>query len=194
MSEPFLPNDSSLSLDAHRRVDEIGQRFHDAWVAGARPRIEDFLPPGCEPTIHRALLHDLLLEATNRRERRRPDLCRGPALRTLGLRQVVAGASRSAATPGEARPSGLCRGRSRADGSSSASRTEETVPRPGRPSRSDRDVSGSPSRSGTSSGTAGAGDSRPVRAVVACPTRGGEHRTGAGPSSVRRRTGAGAGL
>ena len=51
-----------------------------------------------------------VLEAKDRADRPRPDLQGGADLRSLGLRQVVAGQGRTAAPAGQARPSGLRRG------------------------------------------------------------------------------------
>jgi hypothetical protein len=46
MSDVF-PNDASVS--AERRMDEVCDRFEKAWIAGRKPRIEDFLQQVAAP-------------------------------------------------------------------------------------------------------------------------------------------------
>ena len=43
MSEPPHRDSESLSLALERRLDEVCNRFEDAWAAGQRPAIETYL-------------------------------------------------------------------------------------------------------------------------------------------------------
>src|SRR6516164_5114190 len=59
MSEPDCPRKSRLPLEVARRLDPLCDRFEDDWLAGRRPRLEEFLdrvPPADRP----ALLAELL--------------------------------------------------------------------------------------------------------------------------------------
>src|SRR5262249_33830438 len=74
MSESANNNDP-LSLSLAQRVDQICDRFEDAWLAGQPPRIEDYL--GEVPELeHSALLHELLRLELDYRSRKaeRPTL------------------------------------------------------------------------------------------------------------------------
>jgi WD40 repeat protein len=59
MSERAPPDAGPLPLPLARQVDEICDRFEDAWVEGRRPRIEEYLPDAPEPA-RPALLRELL--------------------------------------------------------------------------------------------------------------------------------------
>jgi hypothetical protein len=59
MSEASQRENPSVSLSVQQRVDEVCVRFEDAWRAGQRPRIEDFLGEVSEPE-HSFLLRQLL--------------------------------------------------------------------------------------------------------------------------------------
>jgi serine/threonine protein kinase/tetratricopeptide (TPR) repeat protein len=61
-------DDDAFRLTAARRLDPICKRFEEAWKAGRRPRIEDFLPTLAEPELS-ALRRELLrLEFSYRRQ------------------------------------------------------------------------------------------------------------------------------
>jgi hypothetical protein len=60
--------DPSLPLSADYRIDAVCQRFEDAWKAGGRPRLEDFLGEGDGPE-RRALFRELLLVDLHYRRR-----------------------------------------------------------------------------------------------------------------------------
>jgi serine/threonine-protein kinase len=59
MSEDLRAGDGTLPLSAERRVDRVCERFEDAWIAGQRPLIEDYLADTPEPE-RAALLRELL--------------------------------------------------------------------------------------------------------------------------------------
>ncbi len=59
MSEQLHPGRDSLSPSLLQRVDELCDRFEDAWIAGQRPRIEDYLNDTPEPE-RPLLLQELL--------------------------------------------------------------------------------------------------------------------------------------
>src|SRR6516164_9261919 len=54
MSEQLLPSGDSLSPSLAARIDEVCDRFENAWKAGQRPRIEDHLDD--MPEAERSLL------------------------------------------------------------------------------------------------------------------------------------------
>jgi hypothetical protein len=68
MSDQSYPGGDALSRSLLQRVDEICDRFEDAWKTGQRPGIEDYL--GDAPQQERAaLLRELLsLELAYRRQ------------------------------------------------------------------------------------------------------------------------------
>jgi eukaryotic-like serine/threonine-protein kinase len=59
MSERHQPDGDALPLSAARHVDEVCDRFEDAWIADKRPRIQDYLGDTAEPE-RSALLDELL--------------------------------------------------------------------------------------------------------------------------------------
>jgi serine/threonine-protein kinase len=59
MSDQPPPSGDSLSPSLWQRVDELCDRFEDAWKAGQRPRIEDYLGAASEPERCK-LLEELL--------------------------------------------------------------------------------------------------------------------------------------
>src|SRR4029077_9429727 len=118
------------------------------------------------------------LEETHRFHRLREDVSGGPRLWSLGLRQVIACEGWLAAAIGEACVTGLHRGDPGRHGERTAERAAESRARSAARGGSGR-LPGGNSR-GTiaffrSEGAFGPG---PVRAVAACETRCGEHRTG----------------
>ncbi|MBV9124208.1 MAG: hypothetical protein JO112_12695 [Planctomycetes bacterium] len=59
MTEPFLHNQDSAALSVQARVDAVCLRFEEAWKAGRRPRVEDYLkgtPEADRPVLLRELL------------------------------------------------------------------------------------------------------------------------------------------
>jgi serine/threonine protein kinase len=69
MSEGLRPSEDTLPFSEARHVDQICDRFEDAWIAGLSPRIEDYLSNEAEPR-RSALLRELLrLELHHRRQR-----------------------------------------------------------------------------------------------------------------------------
>ena len=92
---------------------------------------------------------------------------RGPDLRAVGLRQVVAGEGRAAAPPVRRRDRRLRRGDGRGDGDPAAERAAETLSGLARQPGSERDAGGTAARAGHSRGQEGADRPRPVRAVAA---------------------------
>jgi serine/threonine protein kinase/WD40 repeat protein len=59
MSEAFGANEHRLPTAAGRRVDELADDFEAAWLAGRRPRIDDYLASAEEPA-RSALLQELI--------------------------------------------------------------------------------------------------------------------------------------
>ena len=59
MSDTSSLSGDVLSTAALRRVDEVCERFEDAWRAGLRPRLEAFLAGACGPE-RQELLRELL--------------------------------------------------------------------------------------------------------------------------------------
>jgi O-acetyl-ADP-ribose deacetylase (regulator of RNase III)/tRNA A-37 threonylcarbamoyl transferase component Bud32 len=69
MSEGPQPDGGALPLSAARHVDQVCDRFEDAWLAGLQPQIETYLSNEAEPG-YSALLRELLrLELHYRRHR-----------------------------------------------------------------------------------------------------------------------------
>jgi tRNA A-37 threonylcarbamoyl transferase component Bud32 len=62
VSESLPGNNGPLSLSALNRIEQICTRFEDAWLAGQRPRIEDFLGNTAEAERAALLLELLRLE------------------------------------------------------------------------------------------------------------------------------------
>src|SRR5262249_4239166 len=89
MSDTERCNDSSLPLDALRRINTVCVRLEAAWRAGEEPRLEDFVgeaPAGPErEALHRNLmrLRDEL-ESRDRAEGKRPNLGPYRILERLG--------------------------------------------------------------------------------------------------------------
>jgi WD40 repeat protein/serine/threonine protein kinase len=69
MSTAPAPDEGLLPLTLARRLDQVCDRFEEAWVAGGRPRAEEFvaeLPPAARPELLRELLR---IELEQRRRR-----------------------------------------------------------------------------------------------------------------------------
>jgi serine/threonine-protein kinase len=67
MSDQAPPGGDSLSLSVLQRRDEVCDRFEDAWKAGQRPRIEDYLGAVPEPERSKLLEELLQVELAYRR-------------------------------------------------------------------------------------------------------------------------------
>jgi hypothetical protein len=60
VSEALPGDNGSLSLSALERVEQVCTRFDDAWLAGQRPRIEDFLGNTAEAASRRRVMSDMI--------------------------------------------------------------------------------------------------------------------------------------
>ena len=69
MSDHQSPSGDALSLSGMRRMHGICGRFENAWVAGQRPRIEDYLGDVPEPVRSHLLWELLCLELAYRRQK-----------------------------------------------------------------------------------------------------------------------------
>src|SRR5262245_16946003 len=72
MNEPSKGTTQPLSPSRALRVDEVCDRFEDAWKAGQRPRIEDYLADRPEPE-RSALLRELVVLDIDYRRRQGED-------------------------------------------------------------------------------------------------------------------------
>ena len=103
----------------------------------------------------------------HRGDGRRRHFCRGPDLRSVGLRQVVAGEGGLAAPAVRRRDRRLRRGDGRGNGSAPAERPAEAVSGPARRPGVEGDAGGVAAGAGPSGGQEGADRPGPVRAVAA---------------------------
>jgi tetratricopeptide (TPR) repeat protein/serine/threonine protein kinase len=68
MSEPVPTQDHPPPESFLERVDRVCDRFEDAWLAGRRPRIEDFLGDTTEPVRSELLRQLILVDVAHRKE------------------------------------------------------------------------------------------------------------------------------
>src|SRR5437868_6630335 len=105
MSDPLARSGPGLPLEARRRIADVCARFDEAWTAGRRPALEEFLPPDGPPEERRELLKALLeVELHCRRQDGRPLTADEAAERFAGLGPWAAEVLRELAleTPDEA--------------------------------------------------------------------------------------------
>ena len=67
MSKARLPDGPALSIEQEARLDALCDRFEDAWKAGGRPRLEEYLADASEPERAAAAWELLRVEAYHRR-------------------------------------------------------------------------------------------------------------------------------
>ena len=102
MSKPDCPRRPLLPLDVARRLDPICDRFEDDWLAGRRPRLEEFLDR-VPPADRLTLLAELLgLELDYRLRRGEHVEAEDYRRRLPGCDEVIEAAFASLSVPGDA--------------------------------------------------------------------------------------------